>query len=557
LENNNELKYISETQFVVIDVETTGQNAVLGRITEIAMVKVIDGQIVDEYSTLINPEQFIPPYITQMTGITNEMVFTAPKFKEVRGRILSFLGDNIFTAHNVNFDFGFVNHSFLRDANISLTNTKLCTCRLARRLLPTLRHKSLDSLINHFHIRVENRHRALDDARATAFLLIHFLETLENKYSIELLDDLISFQYKKVFQIKKPPKNFSKVKETVENLFPQPGIYRFYDKYEYLIYIGKAKNLKDRVSSYFYHNVGHSPKIMEMVRKVHSIKYEVTGSELSALLLEEKLIKKNKPYYNSAQKRLRKYPFLKIDLSDEFPFLDWSYEIKNDGSEYFGPFISRNHIESFIEALNKIFKLRECKDKVLREKGRCIYPDLERCMAPCENGNKGKYWEEIQKIRNFLYGKNDDLLKRFEDIMVERSKNYRFEEAAELRDKIKLIKFFIKRQRYLPSSVNNSNFIVVVPCYRTSFEIFIIKMGKFIHSELFTKYNEEKTRLFIQNIFSNVTLFDREYSKFDPDLMQIIMCWVNRNYNIIKIINFNEESNLEEILKEIKNYLNN
>lgn len=548
----SETKYINDATFVVIDVETTGQSAYTGRMTEIGMVKVIDGQIVDEYSTLINPGQFIPAFITQLTGITNEMVFSAPKFSDIQSKVRNFLGDGIFTAHNVNFDYEFVNQSFLRDTGKELTNERLCTCKLARRLVPILKSKSLESLIHHFNIKVESRHRALDDARVAAFLLNHFTDIVENKYELETLDDLLGFQNKQVFHVKKPPKNFVKIWEFLETLPNRPGVYFMYDKDEALIYIGKAKILKDRVSSYFHYNSGHSDKVFEMVRQIRSIKFEETDSELSALLLEEKLIKKHKPLYNTAQKRYRRYPFLKITMGEIFPYLDWDYNIEDDGSEYYGPFINRDHIESFLEMLNKLFKLRECRELKRNNRMRCIYPELNRCMAPCVNNDVQKYKDEIQNIRTFLSGNYEDLFKQFENIMLERANELRFEEAAEMRDKIKMVKYFVDRHKFFPSSINNANFVVIIPLERTSFELFLIKNGKVLTTTKYDKFDEKKIISLLNEYCFEESLFREKKIIPETAKLKILLGWVYKNYKEVKIINY-QDKNLKETIEEIKN----
>lgn len=547
-------KYINDVEFVIIDVETTGQSAYQGRITEIGMVKVVDGEIVDEYSTLINPQTFIPPFITAFTGITNEMVALAPVFDEVKGRIKSFLGTNVFVAHNVNFDYSFLNASFLRSGYEEIKNEKLCTVRLARRLLPTTKSKSLESLIQYYNIPVKNRHRALDDARATAIILINFLDILENRYDIEVLSDVISFQYKKVFKLKKPPKNFLVLKNTIENIPEKPGVYFMYDKFDSLIYIGKSKNLKERVESYFYHNPGHTQKVFEMVRNVRTIKYEITGSELSALLLESELIKKYKPIYNTTNKRYRSYPFLKINICEKYPVLSWEYDIIDDGSLYYGPFINRYSIEVFLEVLNKLFKLRECKDNKLKAKKKCIYYDINRCLAPCINDDEIAYKKEIQDIIFFLNGNKKGILDRLYELMHEKSSNMLYEDAAIIRDKISIIEKFINKHKYLPYSVNNANFIIVIPLYRRSFEIFLIKNSKLVKSEFFENFEKDKI-LNLLSIRVQNDLFDGKYSRKDFHQFQIILSWVYKNFDSIEVIDINNLSE-KQIVTKIKKYLN-
>ena len=547
-------KYINDAAFVVIDVETTGQSAQLGRITEIGMVKIVDGEIVDEYSTLINPEQFIPPFITEMTGISNAMVAQAPKFREVKGRIQSFLGEGVFVAHNASFDYGFLNASFMREGLKPIPNETLCTVRVARRLLPTTKSKSLESLIKYYGIKVKARHRALDDAKATAQILVNFLEILENKYDIETLSDVIGFQYKNVFKLKKPPKNFLLLKDTLEEIPENPGVYFMYDKHESLIYIGKGKNLKERVDSYFYHNTGHTQKVFEMVRFVQSIKFEVTGSELSALLLESVLIKKHKPIYNTLSKRYRKYPFLKINLKEEYPTLSWDYNIDDDGSAYYGPFTNREHIEIFLDTLNKLFKLRECNNSHFNKKTNCMYFEIHRCLAPCQTGDKIAYQKEIDSIIQFLNGKTNSILIRFTEMMNEKSINLQFEEAAEIRDKITMIEKFIQKHQYLPYSINDANFLIIIPGYRKSFELFFVKNSKILKSLVFESFDEKKIIKILDDSYFQDDLFNGKYTKKDFHQFQIILSWIYKNRDSVKVIDINE-SPVENILKEIKTYL--
>ena len=547
-------KYINDVEFVVVDVETTGHSAQSGRITEIGMIKVVDGEIVDEYSTLINPEQFIPNFITNLTGITNEMAMQAPKFDEVKTRIKTFLGDAVFVAHNVQFDYAFLNASFVRNGLNQIANNLLCTIRLARRLLPTTKSKSLESLINYYGINVLDRHRALDDARATADILIRFIELMESRYDIETLTEVIGFQYKNVFKLKKPPKHFPQIKQTIENTPEQPGVYFMYDKTDHLIYIGKSKNLKERIESYFYHNSAHTPKVFEMVRKVNWIKYEVTNSELSALLRESELIKKLKPLYNTVSRRYRKYPFLKLNLSENYPSLCWDYNIIDDGSAYYGPFTNRYHVEIFLETLNKLFKLRECSNSTLSRKTSCLYADINRCLAPCVTHDKESYQNEINNLIHFLNGKLNNILDSFVNMMREKANDLKFEEAAEIRDKINMIQKFVKKHQYLPYSVGDANFLIIIPCYRRSFELFFVRNSKLLKSSLFEEFCRNKIINILETSYSSDDLFNGKYTKKDFHQFQIILSWVYKNINSVKIINLNDNPT-ENVLSEIEQYL--
>jgi len=180
--------------FVVVDVETTGMDPVQDRITEIAMMKIRDGALQDEFSTLINPLITIPPRITELTGIDNLMVQDAPTAREVAPFIADFLGDSVFVAHNAPFDWGFVNETLRRERDIQLRNPQLCTVKLSRRLLPTLPSKSLDPVTRFLKIRIPERHRASGDAYATALVLIKFLSHLEHHHGLATIDEVLRFQ---------------------------------------------------------------------------------------------------------------------------------------------------------------------------------------------------------------------------------------------------------------------------------------------------------------------------------------------------------------------------
>jgi DNA polymerase-3 subunit epsilon len=189
------LQLISKATFVVVDVETTGISAFEDRITEIAMMKVKDGTLVDEFSTLVNPLLTIPAHITSITGIDNVMVQNAPPAREVVPFISEFLGDAIFVAHNAAFDWGFVSHTARRERGIELDNQRLCTVKLSSRILPQLPSKSLGPVAQHLDITIPERHRASGDAYATALVLVKFLSYLQKKENLKTLEELLKFQY--------------------------------------------------------------------------------------------------------------------------------------------------------------------------------------------------------------------------------------------------------------------------------------------------------------------------------------------------------------------------
>jgi DNA polymerase III epsilon subunit family exonuclease len=186
--------HLSDGTFVVVDVETTGLNPAGDRITEIAMMKVKNGVLLDEFSTLINPLVSIPASITHLTGIDNIMVADAPTAREVAPTIADFLGSSIFVAHNAQFDWGFVSQTAMRERGIELHNSQLCTVKLSRIILPQLPSKSLGPVTTALNITIPERHRASGDAYATALVLIKFISYVQRKYDIHLVSELLRFQ---------------------------------------------------------------------------------------------------------------------------------------------------------------------------------------------------------------------------------------------------------------------------------------------------------------------------------------------------------------------------
>lgn len=177
-----EARKLNECDFIVFDTETTGAKAGYSRMTEIGAYRVKNGAIIEEFQTLVNPEKPIPVYITQLTGISNEMVRNAPKFSEIMPDLLKFLGDSILVAHNAGFDMTFLNYEIGQVyAERKLINANLCTVRLSRKLLPDLRNHRLHTIAEHYSIPIYNRHRAAGDALATAQIFVNFLKLLNEK----------------------------------------------------------------------------------------------------------------------------------------------------------------------------------------------------------------------------------------------------------------------------------------------------------------------------------------------------------------------------------------
>ncbi|PRX53774.1 exonuclease domain-containing protein [Flagellimonas meridianipacifica] len=276
--------------YTIIDIETTGNGIKGNRITEIAIFKHDGQKIIDEFTSLVNPQCPIPYFITGLTGIDNQMVANAPLFSDIADTVLNLTQDSIFVAHSVNFDYGVVKEEF-RQLGVAFVRKKLCTVRLSRKLIPGLRSYSLGKLCSSVNIPLSDRHRARGDAHATVLLFEKLLQTPTSQTVFQ------TFLHARSQEATLPP---HLDKSEIDAIPQKPGIYYFKDRNGTIIYVGKAINLKKRVLGHFYDK---SEKEIRLCRETAHIDFELSGSELVALLMESAEIKKHFPLYNRAQKR--------------------------------------------------------------------------------------------------------------------------------------------------------------------------------------------------------------------------------------------------------------
>ena len=258
--------------FAVVDIETTGGYSASHKITEIAIL-IHDGErVVETFETLINPERYITPHISMLTGITNEMVKSAPKFYEVAKEIFLLTQDKVFVAHNVNFDYSFLREEF-KSLGGDFNRKRLCTVRLARKAFPGYRSYSLGNICTSLGIQIKNRHRAMGDAEATAILF--------SKIITEDKDGSIMKIGKKHNAEANLPANLPS--EVYKSLPNATGVYYFHDEKGKIIYVGKAIDIKKRIQQHFTAPQGARLNFLD---HIHNITYELTVNELVALLFE-------------------------------------------------------------------------------------------------------------------------------------------------------------------------------------------------------------------------------------------------------------------------------
>lgn len=277
-------------KFAIVDIETTGSWSASTGITEIAILVHDTKQVVDSFHSLLNPGSPILPFVSRMTGITNEMVADAPAFHEVANQVWNITDGCVFVAHSVNFDYSYIRRSF-KSLGADFRRNKLCTVRLSRKLFPGYRSYSLGSICADLGIPFEDRHRALGDAKATVRLFEKCLS--EDK------DGVIQTSLRKNSREALLPPHLPR--EVFESLPEKTGVYYFHDTNGKIIYVGKAINIRNRIYSHF---TGKSARL-SFINSIANITYTICGNELIALLLESDEIKRIYPRYNQAQKKER------------------------------------------------------------------------------------------------------------------------------------------------------------------------------------------------------------------------------------------------------------
>jgi DNA polymerase III subunit epsilon len=359
--------------YAVVDIETTGGRSNMDKITEIAVVRHDGENILDTYQTLVNPEMAIPYHITQITGITQDMVADAPRFFEIAKKVVEMTNDAIFVAHNVRFDYGFLQNEFKR-LGYNFTKRQLCTVRLSRQAFPGLPSYSLGNLIKYFKIKVNDRHRAYDDAVAAAKLLQMALHQDGSEENITQLVDL-------GIKESQLPQNITL--EKLHNLPEECGVYYFHDKEGELVYIGKSINIKKRVMEHF----ANKKKKGDLLQKsVHEISYEITGSELVALLKESQEIKYHHPYVNRAQ-RARNFQHVIHHYKNEEGYICLNYKKPTakdrDKLNILRAYPTQMSARGNLTKLLEEFELCQLYCNIDSTGKPCFYYHLHKCAGAC------------------------------------------------------------------------------------------------------------------------------------------------------------------------------
>jgi DNA polymerase-3 subunit epsilon len=435
---------LSETTFVVLDLETTGGSPGIDAITEIGALRLRGGELLGRMETLVNPGLPIPPMITVLTGITEAMLLPAPRIAEVLPAFLELLGDGVIVGHNVRFDCGFLDAALVAHGYPRLSHRRVDTLALARRLvrdeIPNLR---LSTLARHFRTSVEPTHRAYADAAATAEVLHGLLERAAS-YGVLGLDDLLA--------LPKMRAHPSAAKLALTARLPRrPGVYLFRDRDGRVLYVGKATNLRARVRSYFASD--DRRKVPQLLRELATIEHRVCASAFEAEIRELRLIQSLSPRFNRRGKSPRSGAYLKL-TDERFPRLTVTRRASADAS-CLGPFVSTTAAHLVREAIETAVPLRRCAARIGRQAPLvdgppCVPAQLGVAACPCRGHvDESTYDTFVDQVRRGLTTEPAIALSPLERRMHRLADDERFEEAAATRDRLAALVRALERRRTL------------------------------------------------------------------------------------------------------------
>ncbi len=362
---------MKDVKFAITDIETTGGGIKGNKITEICVLVVQNGEVIEEFDSLVNPNSSIPLYIETLTGINDAMVANAPEFSEIAEEVDRITKDCVFVAHNVNFDYSIIRSEF-KALGLAFDRKRLCTIRLAKKLIPGLFSYSLGNICSSINIPHLDKHRARGDCEATVILFQRCC-SLDTDFKV-----LSHFLNQRTAASYLPP-NFKNA--DFDDLPKTTGVYFFKDKEGKPLYIGKAKNIKSRIKSHFQEK---SNRKFQLMQATHSIDYELTGSELLALLREAELILKHFPKFNKAQKKVSR-PYTLTSYHNQKGIEQFVIHKNKVSPVSWMKFYTREEAIKFMEELCVQFDLCPKYAGLQRGVSQCSHYKIKTCSGLCQN----------------------------------------------------------------------------------------------------------------------------------------------------------------------------
>jgi len=413
----------------------------------------------------------------------------APTFEKIADQLRSFIGDRIVVAHQASFDVSFLKQEYLRLGGQSFDPISLCTLKLARRLAPGLPSHALDALIQVFDLPIRRRHRAMPDALAAVDLLnrLVFDSAIRNVQDWDGLRALAEGPKRK-----RPVGTYERAR--LKELPAGPGVYLLKDSDENIFYIGKSVNLRRRVGDHVRGKHEGQPRLRRQVTRLADVEAIPTATELEALLLEARLIKRYLPVANSQLREETHYPFIKIDLQSEYPRLELTRQPVDDGSLYFGPFRSARLVGAVVDYLRGAFGIRECTRTSLPDGKACLLLHLKKCLGPCIGAvTVDEYRGAVDRAIGLLRGEWTEILEGLENRMLGLAEQEQFEEAAELRDLVSQLRTVVSTHQRL-SEMNDYHAVILTRFAPDRVQAFFVHAGRLADQTVFS-WPEDRRRV--------------------------------------------------------------
>ncbi|MEX2425682.1 MAG: exonuclease domain-containing protein [Thermomicrobiaceae bacterium] len=538
-------------QFTVIDVETTGLKPYQHRVIEFGAVRYQDGVESGRLSLLVQPERTVPRYVSKLTGIDDSLLSDAPRFSDVVDQILEFIEDSTLVGYNVNFDVSFLNAELERCGRPTMLNHAVDLLPVAGGLMPGTRARGLASVAKELGVAPTGAHRALDDALTTAGVLFRLAPRIRTA-GMTSLAELDGFRPARRDQ----PDRSGPLSRGRSLLDPQhvesapsaPGVYIMRGDGDRVLYVGKAKDLRARIRSYYSQPLGYTRKMDGLLQSIQHIETLETGSELAALLLEAQLIARYRPQFNRQMRTSDNYPYIRIETNNPWPRVNLVKETADDGARYYGPYRSSRAARATVDALNDIFPLRSCSRsfKDARSYGSpCTDLDFGRCLGPCTGqADREAYQGYVREIIAFLDGDVDPVIARLHQKLEEAAAKLDFEKAARVRSRIERVSDLAQSQSILSEATNTGDLAVVLPGVETgSREIMLTRHGRTWSRRTFhLEEPSHETAIDLNRSWSRAReLASPVILQRELDSVQILVRWVRKNWDHPSIIPLTEE----------------
>lgn len=461
---------LHEVCFVALDLETTGGSRVDDNITEVGAIKSRGGETLGTFDTLVRPSEPIPASISLLTGITDQMVASAPPIEEVLPNLYGFLEGSVVVAHNASFDAGFLRAAFTRHGYEVPFKTAVCTVRMGRRLMRgESRDMRLATLARALGTPTEPTHRALPDAKAAHEVFLKMLE-LAGPLGVVTLEDLRSF-----IRVGSKPKT-SKL-PMVSRIPRTLGVYRFLDARGQTLYVGKAKNLRSRVRSYFYGDP--RPGIAGLTDLVAKVDVQKAPTPLWAAVTEQRLIAKEQPRFNRRGKRRGKEHWITLKPATSRSIARIAIaRTPSKGQLLLGPFSGRKRATAALDAIRAALPIPRCSDP-RRFPGGCAFGEMGHCLAPCQSSGKAATASLLKALSDDMASGAALTLGALYERMGAYSETQRFEEAAAVRDHIEVLEKAVTDRQICDHLRRAGQVVAWVPS-DGGFDVAVIDSGKLV-----------------------------------------------------------------------------